>query len=38
MPVTGVIELAITRLICHFENEELIILVVEIGHRKDVYR
>jgi len=26
------------RLICHFENEELIILVVEIGHRKDVYR
>ena len=26
------------RLICHVENEELIILVVEIGHRKDVYR
>ncbi|MFA5920245.1 MAG: type II toxin-antitoxin system RelE/ParE family toxin [Methylococcaceae bacterium] len=26
------------RLICHLENEELIILVVEIGHRKDVYR
>jgi len=26
------------RLICHLENEQLIIVVVEIGHRKDIYR
>lgn len=26
------------RLVCHLENEKLIILVVEIGHRKDIYR
>ncbi|MCX7095180.1 MAG: type II toxin-antitoxin system RelE/ParE family toxin [Methylobacter sp.] len=26
------------RLICHLKNEELIIIVVEIGHRKDIYR
>ena len=26
------------RLICHLRNEELIIIVVEIGHRKDIYR
>ncbi len=25
-------------LICHLRNEELIIIVVEIGHRKDIYR
>ena len=25
------------RLICHLENKELVILVAEIGHRKDVY-
>jgi mRNA interferase RelE/StbE len=26
------------RLICHLKNEELIIIVVEVGHRKNVYR
>jgi mRNA interferase RelE/StbE len=26
------------RLICHLKNEELTIIVIEIGHRKDVYR
>jgi mRNA interferase RelE/StbE len=26
------------RLICHLKNEELIIIVVEIGHRKNIYR
>lgn len=26
------------RLVCHLENEKLLILVVEIGHRKNVYR
>jgi mRNA interferase RelE/StbE len=26
------------RLICHLKNEELIIIVVEVGHRKDIYR
>jgi mRNA interferase RelE/StbE len=26
------------RLICHLKNAELIVLVVEIGHRKDIYR
>lgn len=25
------------RIICHIENEEVIILVVEVGHRKDIY-
>ncbi|WP_363331521.1 hypothetical protein [Methylobacter sp.] len=25
-------------MICHLKNEELIIIVVEIGHRKDIYR
>ena len=25
------------RLICHIVNEELIILVLRIGHRKDIY-
>jgi len=26
------------RLLCRIENDELLILVIEIGHRKDVYR
>lgn len=25
------------RLLCRIENDELLILVVEIGHRKDIY-
>ena len=26
------------RLLCRIENDELLILVVEIGHRKDIYK
>ena len=26
------------RLICDFKNEEITVLVLELGHRKDVYR
>lgn len=26
------------RLLCKIENDELLILVVEIGHRKDIYK
>lgn len=26
------------RLICHIDDDELIILALELGHRKDIYR
>jgi mRNA interferase RelE/StbE len=26
------------RLLCHIEDNELIILVIEIGHRKEIYK
>ncbi len=26
------------RLICHIKDGELIVLIIEIGHRKDIYR
>ncbi|WAR44717.1 type II toxin-antitoxin system RelE family toxin [Methylomonas rapida] len=26
------------RLLCRFEDEELVVLVIEIGHRREIYR
>lgn len=27
-----------TRIICNIKDEKLVILVIEVGHRKDIYR
>jgi len=36
--VSGATESGTTGLICDIQDEKVVVLVLEVGHRKDVYR